>query len=1505
MRSGQQPLVALALWLATASSPAVEIAPRDARSIAPPAASTRSERVIPGNTTSMAAAAQRFLDRLGGTWIFDFDPRTRRATLVQGSGIPLVPGRGNRLGPEVLTGVDLADGELTVDALEPLARAFIRQNADLLAPPTGRLELDRVSSSSRDGGRLHSLYFEWLVGDVPVETARVFVRLNSGNITQFGAPLVGPVEVDVSPVLDGPKAERRVFAWSGDSQEIAQSKGEPRLILQPEEAGATLRYRLVWVVTYRMPGEIETWEARIDARTGDVVGFRDINRYGRAEGGVYPRTVTDAEIRVPLPYVSAEGETPVLSDTAGAFAHLGGAIVSGLDGPFFTTTCEACSAPAQALVNSESGFGRIDFGLGGVDEVGNGRSTLAERNAFYHMNQVRRFSKKWLALPWFDSNVGVRVNVQDTCNAVWTAGEANFFRSGNGCNNTGEISDVVYHEWAHGLDENTRPGDGATGEATADIVSMHLTHSALIGPYFKTTGEPVRNLDQLTTPKGLLTTSNIGTHCPVTGFLGPLGYEIHCEGEIYGQAAWDLAQALISVHGYHTGWRTSERIFFNSLADSGSYLPGGSFPVYDAYVNADDDDGNLMNGTPNGSAIFNAFDAHGIAGSTVTSSADCTRPAQPALAAVPDCDSVDLSWNSIPGVNGYTILKSELRDDRGFFHVADVTAAETTFSDTEVAPGIDYHYVVLSFAADGCESTVENPVHVSLTAQPVLNARAVAATDDPQGNRSGFADPGETVDLVVTLENAGTLDSTSVTATLTSSTPGVTLLSDTDGWPAISVGSEADNTGVLRFETNDQVVECGDTLRFELAAVDTSLCLSENSFLDVPVGDRTVTEQDDFEIDRGWSHDSVNSTATTGGWTLGDPDGTTFQPENDVTEPGTQAWFTAPNAGGLGSDDVDGGEVILLSPTYDLSGQTKAILSYHRWFGNRDIGEDAGDFFAVDVNDGTGWVNLETLGNDRSAAYWTYVEFALHDFVALTSSVQFRFRAADGPAADNLIEAAVDEIRIDEPLCDLTPACFAEPTFSGLQSATPGSSCARVDLSWQAAASNCVDATISYNIYRATTAGLVPSAVNLVASGVTATSYVDDYLEPGTTYHYIVRADDSRSGEDGNTVELSAIATVTPDIVAPMFAGLETLSSGTSCGEIELGWSAAQDSCSEPVTYHVYRSTDPAFAPGPSNLVGSTLSAGFVDAALTPGAAFTYLVRAADALGNEDINDVRLTTGAGATDLTLLALDFEPDDGGWMVVDPNDALTGHWEWGDPEGTESQPEDDHTPAPGVNAWVTGLLATLPEGRENDIDFGTTTLQSPSYDLSTTVNPAVRYARWYVNELNGIPGADTFLIEVDGGLGWMQLEQVPPGEPPGWVEVEIPLGGLISTNDRVKFRFTARDLEPVLGTKVEACVDDFRLVDAGQGCVGCALPVPTVDTVVLDRIGDDVVLDWSSEPVSATRYVVYKLEGSSYGDAVSIGSTGTTTFVHTDAGLSGADFFYRVTAVDACGNESGLQ
>ena len=58
---------------------------------------------------------------------------------------------------------------------------------------------------------------------------------------------------------------------------------------------------------------------------------------------------------------------------------------------------------------------------------------------------------------WLGKKLVVKVNINDSCNALWR-GNINLYRRGNGCSNTGELAGVINHEWGHGLDDNDVEG---------------------------------------------------------------------------------------------------------------------------------------------------------------------------------------------------------------------------------------------------------------------------------------------------------------------------------------------------------------------------------------------------------------------------------------------------------------------------------------------------------------------------------------------------------------------------------------------------------------------------------------------------------------------------------------------------------------------------------------------------------------------------------------------------------------------------------------------------------------------------------------------------------------------------------------------------------------------------------------------------------------------------------------------------------------------------------------
>ncbi len=119
-----------------------------------------------------------------------------------------------------------------------------------------------------------------------------------------------------------------------------------------------------------------------------------------------------------------------------------------------------------------------------------------------------------------------------------------------------------------------------------------------------------------------------------------------------------------------------------------------------------------------------------------------------------------------------------------------------------------------------------------------------------------------------------------------------------------------------------------------------------------------------------------------------------------------------------------------------------------------------------------------------------------------------------------------------------TGACTVPPTFAGLQSVTnPGQSGCALDLSWNAATPACGTGVV-YNVYRSTSSGFAPGPANRIASCLGGQTFQDTAVIGGTTYYYVVRAEDNVGGgagpcggnEDTNTVEKTGTPSGPPNV---------------------------------------------------------------------------------------------------------------------------------------------------------------------------------------------------------------------------------------------------------------------------------------------------------------------------------------------------------------------------------------
>lgn len=210
-------------------------------------------------------------------------------------------------------------------------------------------------------------------------------------------------------------------------------------------------------------------------------------------------------------------------------------------------------------------------------------------------------------------------------------------------------------------------------------------------------------------------------------------------------------------------------------------------------------------------------------------------------------------------------------------------------------------------------------------------------------------------------------------------------------------------------------------------------------------------------------------------------------------------------------------------------------------------------------------------------------------------------------------------------------------------------------------------------------------------------------------------------------------------------------------------------------------------------------------------------------------------------------------DRGWTFGAPDDdASSGQWTRADPIGTtynsqQCQPEDDHTPAPGVQCFVTANGSVGGTAGEADVDGGKTTLLTPVFDLSDAVSASIEYWRWYTNDLGNNPGEDYWDVDVTAdGENWVSLEHTNASAN-SWTQYSFNLGDFVGLTEQVQIRFVASD--EINGSLVEAAVDDFILT--------AVIPPSTDDVSEQEILANFGLVSCHPNPFNPRMAVVYRI------------------------------------------------
>ncbi len=704
---------------------------------------------------------------------------------------PLIPGpgAGNSLTLEDLTAalgrrIEEVDREVVLEAVTD----FIHLRREILGVDPLQLG-DAIAT--RVTPELWQVSIHQQFQGIPVRHGRLAASIKQGNLVLIGTEAWSNVTgLSKVPKLTAEQALAAGFAYAGHRTDRDRIVSPPTLEILPlaaasSQIGRGYRHVLAWTFAFiRQPG-LETWEVIVDAGSGEILAFQDLNHYagGKIIGGVYPMTNTEVcpssaacgvmQSDWPMPFADTGQPPPEdFADRGGLFDWLGGTVTTTLSGPFIDIA-DSCGA-----ISSTSSSGRVDLGgiNGGHDCTSGGGSagnTAASRTAFYHLNRIADQARGWLpGNTWLQDHeqLTVNVNINGTCNAFWNGSTVNFYRSGGGCGNTAELAGVLDHEWGHGLDANdANEMLSNTSEAYADIAAMYQLCTSCIGYGFFASSDQGcgRTADGtgFNANEGQLTdhcvldcsgvrdgdwmqhadqTPGTPLHfvCPncATG-PGPCGRQVHCAAAPPRQAAWDLVARDLPAAPFHfddqTTFLIGNKLFYQGSGNIGSWYScscGASSDgcaatnAYMQWLLADDDNGNLADGTPHMTAIFQAFDRHGIACSApVPQNGGCDGgpSAAPVLAATPGDQHVSVSWTAVPGADRYWVFRSEGVDDCscGKTRIAEVSG--TTFTDTEVAAGrrVSYNVVAVG-SSDACFT----PASSCVTAIPTATSRCDGQT---------------------------------------------------------------------------------------------------------------------------------------------------------------------------------------------------------------------------------------------------------------------------------------------------------------------------------------------------------------------------------------------------------------------------------------------------------------------------------------------------------------------------------------------------------------------------------------------------------------------------------------------------------------------------------------------------------------------------------------------------------------------------------------------------------
>ena len=499
--------------------------------------------------------------------------------------------------------VQLAAPVRDANGLERLAREVIAANADVLRAEGANLRLE--STPHALGKWVAHFQQTWQGIDVLGAQVRVAIS-DSGKLLLMGSDYCADIALAPTPALSAAAAEAVAKAGLPFDPAMDSVSAAPRLLVLPVALSETaVEYHLVWRLTLRTAQPFGAWVTDVDAHTGEILQRRnDIHfAYGgdtSAETQVYGWCEGATDVAMPYLRISVDGIGSTISNAAGAWSvpGSGGArtVSADLYGPYVNVN----NFPGSDAVSSGLAMEDLPFTV----RFDDANARQDERDTFDAVNDIHDFFAQFdPGFAYTNARMIAYVNRDDGyCPGnAWWDGTINFCAASGGYANTGELQQVVHHEFGHGVQAAILgyQGEQGLGEGNGDILGNLITQDPVIGRGFFT-GNCV---------------SGIRTSLNTLQYPGDvLGAEIHDAGRVIAGFNWDATVLLQAELGGGAAWNAPGTLAAAMAWHFGRMLLHPTTQpdqVFAAFF-ADDDNDNMDDGTPHFDSFCAAAENHGF-----------------------------------------------------------------------------------------------------------------------------------------------------------------------------------------------------------------------------------------------------------------------------------------------------------------------------------------------------------------------------------------------------------------------------------------------------------------------------------------------------------------------------------------------------------------------------------------------------------------------------------------------------------------------------------------------------------------------------------------------------------------------------------------------------------------------------------------------------------------------------------------------------------------------------